>query len=73
MGGHEQLCLKRKLYQQIVIRVPPSSEVSEITVTVVEVWPGSARLGIHAQPHVTINRKEVQDKIDAGIPRNQQS
>ena len=59
------LVLGRTLGQKIVIKV----RGVEVKIEVVEIHPGKIRLGVDAPSEVTIHREEVQQRIDAGIPR----
>ncbi len=57
------LVLSRKAGESIIID-------GKITVMVVEIRGDKVRLGIEAPKDVSVNRKEVQDAIDAGQERN---
>ena len=56
------LVLTRRIGQSIIIN-------SDITVTVVSMQGGQVKLAIDAPKHITINREEVQARIDAGVPQ----
>lgn len=56
------LVLSRLQNQSIIVRVGDD----EIRITLIGINSGhQARLGFEAPPHVTINRSEIQEKIDA--------
>ena len=55
------LVLHRKRGESIVIEVSPEVRIH---VVVVEIRAGFARLGIEAPAHITVNRLEVQNKVD---------
>ncbi len=57
------LVLSRKEGESVIID-------GKITVMVVEIRGDKVRLGIEAPKDVSVNRKEVQDAIDAGQERN---
>lgn len=62
------LVLSRDKWQSVVIRVPPSTEPTEIVVAVVDVRGGDypkARLGFEAPKETVIHRREVWDAIQA--------
>jgi sRNA-binding carbon storage regulator CsrA len=50
------------------MRVPPSTEWQEISVELIEAISGKARIGVTAERAVTVNRREIQQRIDAGVP-----
>ena len=56
------LVLTRKTGQSIIIG-------NNITVTVARITGGQVALAIDAPTEVTVNREEIQNKIDKGIPR----
>lgn len=62
------LVLSRLRGEGIVIRVPPSTEWHEISVDLIEAISGKARIGVTADKAVQVNRCEVQQRIDAGVP-----
>ena len=53
------LVLKRGLYEEVVIVVPPCNYESEIVIRVVRLGNDSCRLGIDADKGVSIDRREV--------------
>ncbi len=69
------LVLTREKGERIVLRFAPSKEQTEIVIEVLEFEKindpeyREIRLGISAPNRVSINRGEIQDKIDAGVPR----
>ncbi len=64
------LCLTRARGEEIVIRVPPCDEETEIVLAVLDFEKVTdylrreVRLGIDAPRDVSIHRAEVQDQID---------
>lgn len=54
------LCLSRKEGERIILRVPPSAEVQEIVVQLIEHNGRRARFGITADRTVSIEREELQ-------------
>ena len=60
------LVLRRNIGESVVIKVPPSSTVTEISVHCSQICnQHSARLGFIAPGQVTIHREEIQRVIDA--------
>lgn len=59
------LALSRKVGEKIVCKIGGET----MTVCIVAIENGKVRIGFEAPPSVKINRKEVQDQIDEGIPR----
>jgi sRNA-binding carbon storage regulator CsrA len=66
--------LTRAKDEEVVIRVPPSNKWTEIVVAALEFEKiedpvyREIRLGFDAPHRVTINRAEIQNKIDQGVP-----
>lgn len=58
------LVLARQRDEEIVVRVPASTQQREITFTVVDVRGDKVRIGVIAPKDVTIHRGEVQKLID---------
>lgn len=61
------LILTRYPDQSVIITVPPSTTPTRVKVIVVD--GARIRMGIEAPVQVIVNRKEIQDEIDAGIER----
>jgi carbon storage regulator CsrA len=59
------LVLSRKRNQVTYIDVPPSTVTQRIAIVVAEMDREKVRLAFDAPTSVKINRKEVQDEIDA--------
>lgn len=58
------LVLSRRRDESFVIIV----DGRRVVVTVVEIRGDKVRIGIDADPDISVNRSEVQDRIDAGAP-----
>jgi carbon storage regulator len=58
------LILKRKVGEQIIIRVPDGPEIS---IVITDIEPRKAvRVGVKAPRNVSVHRGEVQRQIDGG-------
>ncbi len=60
------LVLSRKPPEEIVVRVPPSDSETEITVTLISIRHGKARIGLEADRSVVIHRSEIMEAIENG-------
>ena len=60
------LLLARKVNEEIILTVPPSTETRTIRLVVIElrIKQEIVRLGFEADESIVIHRKEVQDLID---------
>lgn len=62
------LVLSRKVQETVVVTESGGSTVPLLKVTVLEIKNGRVRLGFEADPGVLIHRREVWERIIAGVP-----
>lgn len=55
------LVLSRKIHEGIIVTM---ADGSRITVRVIDIQRGKVRLGFSAAPEITINREEVEERIE---------
>lgn len=60
------LVLSRHRDESIIIPVPGGPR---LRITVIDIRGDKVRIGVEAPPDVPVNREEIQEQIDAGIPR----
>lgn len=60
------LVLSRQYNESIIITVPPSTEPTEVVITVVDIRGDKVRLGCTAPTHVPVHRQEVHEAIKRG-------
>ena len=61
------LILSRRVDEAIVLND------GEIKVQILSIKGKQVRVGIHAPPHISVHREEIQEKIDKGVDREQHS
>ena len=60
------LILSRRTDESVIIEVPPSKHTRRIKITQLSVSGKQVRSGYAADEDITIQREEIQKKIDAG-------
>lgn len=59
------LVLSRTFGEQVVLTVPPSDQPTRIIVMLTDIRSGNkARIGFEAPDNVSINRAEIQERVD---------